>query len=122
MALNIDIAPTILRYANVPVPNTMQGQSLIQLDKIEKREDFFYEHIWTNKDIYIPSTEGVVGKQYKYMRYFKGVDSTHLIFEELFDLKTDPNEIHNLIGQTEWQPLKDSLKNRMWALKKTVAQ
>ena len=41
MALNIDIAPTILKYANVPVPQTMQGQSLIQLDKNVKREDFF---------------------------------------------------------------------------------
>ncbi len=122
MALNIDIAPTILNYANVPVPKAMQGRSLLQLDKSEKREDFFYEHVWTNKDIYIPSTEGVVGKQYKYMRYFKGVDSTHLIFEELIDLKSDPNEIHNLIGQTEWQPLRDSLKNRMWAMKKNVAQ
>jgi arylsulfatase A-like enzyme len=120
MALNIDIAPTILDYANVPIPSTMQGKSLLQLDKNEKREDFFYEHLWTYKDIYIPSTEGIVGQQYKYMRYFKGIDSTRVIFEELYDLKSDPNEINNLIGQTQWEPLKDALKDRMWALKKTV--
>jgi arylsulfatase A-like enzyme len=120
MALNIDIAPTVLNYANVPIPNTMQGQSLLELDNTGKREDFFYEHLWTYNDIYIPSTEGVVGQQYKYMRYFKGLDSTRLIFEELYDLKTDPNEINNLMGQTQWEPLRDSLKNRMWALKKMV--
>ena len=120
MALNIDIAPTILNFAHVPVPDKMQGKPLMELDKIEKRQDFFYEHLWMYKDIYIPSTEGIVGQQYKYMRYFKGLDSTHLMFEELYDLKTDPNEINNLMGQTKWESLKDSLQNRMWALKKMV--
>jgi arylsulfatase A-like enzyme len=120
MALNIDIAPTILGYANVAVPSTMQGQSLLKFDNTEKREDFFYEHLWMYNHIYIPSTEGIVGQQYKYMRYFKGIDSTHLMFEELYDLKTDPNEINNLMGQSQWESLRDSLKNRMWALKKAV--
>jgi arylsulfatase A-like enzyme len=118
LALNIDIAPTILSYANVPIPTTMQGHSLTELDKKGEREDFFYEHLWLYNHVYIPSTEGVVGKQYKYMRYFKGLDSTHLIFEELYDLKTDPNEIHNLIEQAQWKTLEDSLKERLWVLKK----
>ena len=118
MALNIDIAPTILDYAHVDVPSTMQGKSLKQLNENEAREDFFYEHLWTYKDIYIPSTEGVVGKDYKYMRYFKSVDSTRLIFEELYDRKNDPNEIHNLVDQPQWASLKDSLKGRMCALRR----
>jgi arylsulfatase A-like enzyme len=120
LALNIDIAPTILSCANIPIPKTMQGQNLMQLDKMDNREDFFYEYLWTYKDIYIPSTEGVVGKQYKYMRYFKNLDSTHLLFEELYDLHTDPHEIHNLVELPEWQRLKDSLMNRLWVLKKEV--
>jgi arylsulfatase A-like enzyme len=120
LALNIDIAPTILTFANVAIPSVMQGQNLMQLDKMDNREDFFCEHLWSSKEVYIPSTEGVVGKQYKYMRYFKGLDSTRLIFEELYDLKTDPNEIHNLDNLPQWQHLKDSLKNRLWILKKGV--
>ncbi len=118
LALNIDIAPTILNYAHVPIPKAMQGQNLTQLDKMDSREDFFYEYLWTYKDVYIPSTEGVVGKQYKYMRYFKNVDSTHLLFQELYDLDKDPHEVHNLVELPQWQLLKDSLINRMWALKK----
>lgn len=120
LALNIDIAPTILDFAHIPIPSAMQGKPLTQLNEIEDRKDFFYEHLWTNKSTYIPSTEGVVTKDFKYMRYFKGVDSTHLIFEELYDRKHDPNEIDNLVNQPQKQRLRDSLKNRMWALKKLV--
>lgn len=120
LALNIDIAPTILQYANVSIPDAMQGKPLTQLKENSDRKDFFYEHLWQYSHIYIPSTEGVVGEQFKYMRYFKGMDSTHIIFEEMYDLKSDPNEIHNLMGQSQWEGLRDSLKNRMWALKKMV--
>ena len=67
---------------------------------------------------YIPSTEGVVNRNFKYMRYFKNADSTHLMFEELYDLKNDPHETNNLVNQPQQQRLRDSLKCRMWALKK----
>jgi arylsulfatase A-like enzyme len=120
MALNIDIAATILQYAQIPQPLSMQGKPLPQLSQTDERKDFFYEHIWENPNTYIPSTEGVVGKRYKYMRYFKGADSTHLIFEELYDAQNDPNEIHNLIDNPSWASVKDSLKNRLWALKREV--
>jgi arylsulfatase A-like enzyme len=43
IALNIDIAPTILSMAHVPVPKDMQGINLVDLveNKIPEREDFF---------------------------------------------------------------------------------
>ena len=46
IALNIDIAPTILAMAGVPVPKGMQGVDLISLleNKIPERKDFFYQH------------------------------------------------------------------------------
>lgn len=118
LALNIDIAPTILDLAHLPIPSTIQGKSLTKLDQIEARKDFLYEHLWINNDIYIPSTEGVVNRNFKYMRYFKNADSTHLMFEELYDLKNDPHETNNLVNQPQQQRLRDSLKCRMWALKK----
>ena len=120
LALNIDIAPTILNFAHITPPSKMQGQSLAQPNSIDDRKDFFYEHLWTDGSTYIPSTEGVVSSQYKYMRYFKGMDSTHLIFEELYDLKNDPNEIDNLSNKPENEIMKNSMKNRLWALKKEV--
>ena len=119
LALNIDIAPTILELAHITRPTKMQGESLTQPAQLEERKDFLYEHLWINNTgTYIPSTEGVVSKQFKYMRYFKGVDSAHLIFEELYDLRKDPNEVDNLINQPQSEIMKDSLKNRLLVLKK----
>ena len=46
IALNIDIAPTILAMAGVQAPKQMQGINLIDLvsNKLPERNDFFYQH------------------------------------------------------------------------------
>lgn len=97
LALNIDVAPTILSFAGLPAPARMQGSDLRQLLDPEQalrwRSDFLYEHLVENWEI--PKTEGVVGNRYKYMRYFRGADS----FEQVFDLETDPDELKNLANE-----------------------
>ncbi|PQV48847.1 arylsulfatase A-like enzyme [Jejuia pallidilutea] len=113
MVLNIDIAPTILGFANVKAPKHMQGkniQALIEEPQMPWRNSFFYEHLWQSSErYYIPSTEGVVFKDKKYMTYFKDFDSENIVFEELYDTNVDINETNNLINNPE----KDSLKNQM---------
>ncbi|GAB2800907.1 sulfatase [Rhabdobacter roseus] len=92
-ALNIDIAPTILRLAGVAVPETMQGIDLIELvstqNKALDRPEFFYEHTFMGSPK-LPQVEGVVRKDYKYMKYIEHG------YEEYFDLKKDPGERQNL--------------------------
>ena len=62
------------------------------------RKDFFYEHLWQSSEAYyIPSTEGYVSGQYKYMKYFRNFENDKVLFEELYDLEKDANEINNLI-------------------------
>ena len=91
IALNIDIAPTILTLAGVKVPESMQGQDLIRM--IEKRnlerDDFFYEHTVIGSPR-LPKVEGVVSKNFKYMKYIEHG------YEELYDTSTDPHETTNL--------------------------
>ncbi|NHF58609.1 sulfatase [Flavobacteriaceae bacterium TP-CH-4] len=122
--LNIDIAPTILSFAGVPIPSTMQGSDLtelIQNPEREWRDSFFYEHLWQSSDqYYIPSTEGVVSGDKKYMKYFMNRDTTHIIFEELYDLGQDPLEINNLSGQWEAAELEASLRQKYVELKKSA--
>ena len=78
LALNVDIAPTLLAMAGVEAPVAMQGRSLLPLlqdDTSEWRTSFFYEHLFTpppSYPVYIPHTEGVVSTDRKYMRYFNG--------------------------------------------------
>jgi arylsulfatase A-like enzyme len=94
-ALNIDIAPTILELAGVPVPESIQGRSLVPLlrgQPVEWRSEFFYEHPFEHPRI--PMSEGVRGPRFKYVRY----TSLDPVVEELYDLERDPREEHNLAG------------------------
>lgn len=94
MALNIDLAPTVLDYAGVRAPADMQGRSLRELVHGTARvwrTDWFYEHHFTY-DGKIPEVEGVRTERWKYMRY-TGVSPA---VEELYDLRSDPLETRDL--------------------------
>ncbi|MCM5663864.1 sulfatase family protein [Galbibacter mesophilus] len=121
MALNIDIAPTILGFAGIEAPKDMQGKDLRELienPNISWRKEFFYEHLWQSSPAYyIPSTEGIVDGNTKYMLYFKNRDTASVVFEELYKLNEDPNETNNLANNNKFIDLKRKLKRKMAKLK-----
>ena len=96
MTLNIDFATTMLALAGVTPPVGMQGRSLIPILENQQpadwRTEFFYEH-HTFPDI-IPPSEGVRTERYSYIRWI----NEKPLLEELFDLKNDPLEGHNVAG------------------------
>ncbi len=106
MALNVDIAPTILEMAGLAVPQQMQGRSLVPLLKGRKpkwRTDFFYEHLFKHRTI--ARTEALRTQRFKYARYID------FDYEELYDLKNDPQETVNLAKDEKYQrTLKSSRK------------
>lgn len=109
MALNVDIAPTILELAGLEVPQEMQGRSLIPLlngQKTEWRTDFFCEHLFEHPKI--PKSEGVRTEHWKYIRYFE----QRPIYEELYDLENDPHEARNLVGNPRYVKELDQLRKR----------
>jgi arylsulfatase A-like enzyme len=94
LVLNIDVAPTLLEYAGVAVPKGMDGRSLKPLltgQPVAWRTDFFYEHHYHHGGR-IPRTEGVRTTEWKYITYY----DVEPAFEELYDLRRDPHEEHNL--------------------------
>jgi len=98
MVLNIDVAPTLLDLAGIPVPETMDGKSmkpLINAEMTTWREHFFFEHfVSPTAPIYIPRNDGVRTKTTKYARWIDLDPSV----EEFYDLSKDELESHNLIN------------------------
>ena len=97
MALNIDLAPTLLAMAGVPVPAGMQGMDLRPLlsdAATPGREHWYYEHTYSPDDGRrpIPKSEGVRTERWKYTRYVE----LHPPLEQLFDLAADPHEEKDL--------------------------
>ncbi len=100
VALNVDLAPTMLDIAGVPVPGQMQGRSLLPLVRGEKppapwRTEFFYEH--HSVPDRIPPVEAFRTARWKYIRWL--AQPGHGAVEELYDLASDPGEERNLAGE-----------------------
>jgi len=95
LALNVDIPSTILDMASIEPPVAWQGKSLKPIvngqAKSLDRDTVLIEHIWEFDNI--PPSEGVRTSDWKYFRYVNDKS-----FEELYDLKNDPEESINLVN------------------------
>lgn len=112
MALNIDIAPTLLDFAGInPLP-AMQGRSLRPLLAGRAggwRQEWLYQHLF-DFDGKIPASEGIRTRRWKYIRYV----NRSPLYEELYDLRADPRETRNLAGSRRPSAALEEMRGR-WA-------
>ncbi len=119
MALNIDLAPTLLTLGQVEIPGHYQGRSLMPALRtpVSKRDgwrgEFFCEHLMDHA--LIPKWEGVRTARYKYARYFE----QNPVFEFLHDLEADPNELENLAANTQYRTVLTQLRQSCDQLRDT---
>jgi arylsulfatase A-like enzyme len=98
IALNLDLAPTLLDLAGVEVPKSMQGRSwrpLLTGDAAAAanwRTGFFYEYFY-ERNFSIPTVLAVRTDNAKLIKY-----PGHDDWTELFDLTADPYETKNLVA------------------------
>jgi arylsulfatase A-like enzyme len=93
MALNIDLAPTLLDLAGVEVPAGMQGRSwrpLLEGRPGDWRSSFLYEYFFET-DFNAPPIVALRTETAKLIRY-----PGHDAWTELYDLVADPYELTNL--------------------------
>lgn len=118
MALNTDLAPTFLDYAGVPAPKEMQGRSLrpvLEGKTTDWRKAYFYAYFY-EKNYRIPAVTAVRTDSAKLIRY-----PGHDEWTELFDLRSDPYEIHNLIADPTAVGLRKDLEATYEREKNAVA-
>ncbi len=118
IALNVDFAPTFLDAAGIPVANEMQGRSLLPLLRNRTPPDWrtsmYYRYYHYPGDHNTRAHYGVRTPTHKLI-YFWKKDQW-----ELFDLKNDPYELHNLYGEPGQEKLIATLKAELQRLKESL--
>ena len=120
----LDIAPTLLELTGLPVPREVQGKSLkplIQGIDAKWRDVLFFENNMTIQ--HYPRMESVRTQRWKYIRYFDknkdqkyedmllaSINGEEPIYEELFDLRNDPVEYHNMVYDLSSRAILDQLR------------
>jgi len=101
---NIDFAETFLDLAGAPIPNDMQGKSLVPLMRGKTPKDWrksLYYHYYEYPAIHsVRRHEGVVNKRYKLIRFY-GPDVPNDEEWELYDRESDPNEMKSIYNSPE---------------------
>lgn len=118
LVTELDVSPTLLDLAGVAVPDLVQGQSLRALAEGEEapwREDCLYHHHF--KHPHIPRSEGVISRDWKYIRWIDGNPGA----EELFDLQADPHERTNLASRVEHGDTLERFRKRHYELLSAMA-
>ena len=116
LVLNVDLAPTLLDLAGITPPTTMQGRSLLPLLKGPRRiqpawRDSFLIEYYSDKVFLRVNKMGykaVRTDRWKYIHYLEldGMD-------ELYDLKSDPFEMKNVIDDPRAAKALADMKKQM---------
>jgi arylsulfatase A-like enzyme len=113
----IDIPPTLLDAAGIPVPQDMQGRSVLSLVQRWAEQD------WPG-EVFVQISETQVGrairtKRWKYGITAPGMDgsehscSDEYVEEFLYDLESDPYELHNMAGYKSHQEVSKVLRRKL---------
>ena len=114
IVLNVDFAPTLLDVAGISPPETMQGRSFATLLPGKRPSDWrramYYR--FCEQAYGIGPHEGVRTARYKLIHYLYGDNAW-----ELYDLKQDPDELHNVFGDSNYTDVAVQLQARLAQLR-----
>ena len=112
----IDIPPTLLDIAGIPIPEELPGRSILPLTRGQSAD-------WPD-DVFIQISESQVGRAVRTQRWKYSVvapdlngnehmDSPNYVETYLYDLEADPYELTNLIGMPTYRGVADEMKARL---------
>lgn len=118
LIVNVDLAPTILEWAGVPVPAWMHGRSLVPLLEGHDpswRDAFLYEYYEYPAEHCVRKNRGIRTHRWKLIHFWEEPEEW-----ELYDLAEDPDETRNLAGERRFRDVRRDLAARMEALRREL--
>lgn len=116
LASLLDFTPTLLEACNIPVPEEMQGHSLMPM--VTRESDSVQD------SVFIQISESQVGRSIRTKRWkysvraeaadsYADMDADTYTEDFLYDLETDPYELNNLIGYTSHEKVAELLRKKL---------
>jgi arylsulfatase A-like enzyme len=113
---NIDFAPTMLEFAGASVPPAMQGVSARALLEARTTEPLrtavYYHYYEEGTEHHVAAHFGVRTDRYKLIRFYSEVTAW-----ELYDLREDPHELHNVYADPKYAPVVSDLAGQLEKLR-----
>jgi len=114
----VDLPPTLLDAAGLPVPETMQGRSLLPLLRGGGGETPWPE------EVFVQISEAEVGRAVRTRRWKYAVraekadpvgDAGSDVYTEsfLYDLQSDPYELENLVAHSSHERVREVMRERL---------
>jgi len=114
--LTVDFAPTIIDICGAePLPK-VHGRSwkkLVQTGDPDWRKSWYYEYNYEKQFPYTPNVRGVRTDRWKYIRYPHGDGTPDRHMAELYEIRSDPKETRNLIGDPRYAPVVARLRKEL---------
>ncbi len=112
IVLNIDFAPTFLDFAEVEIPDQIQGESLRPIlngkAPANWRDEMYYHYYEYPGWHGVKRHFGIRTDRYKLIHFYYDIDQW-----EFFDLKKDTFELHNEIDNAQYQVIIKDMKERI---------
>ncbi|MEI6074872.1 MAG: sulfatase [Verrucomicrobiota bacterium] len=106
---NLDFAETFLDLTGVPVPDRMQGRSLVPLlqgtTPADWRSAFYYHYYEYPADHHVRPHYGIITDHYTLAHFY----APDVDYWELFDREKDPGEMRNIYGDPAYARIQTNL-------------
>ena len=113
----VDLAPTLLEAARVPVPESMKGRSILPLVHDAKART-----VWPSRQL-VQISESMTGRAIRTKDWTycvadpsggtKEPTSANYHEYQLYDQRNDPHELVNLAGRKEYREIADGLRDQL---------
>ena len=124
--LIVEVVVIVVEVCGAEPLQNIHGASWVPLlrgDTSDWRRAWYYEYNYEKQFPYTPNVRGIRTDRWKYMRYPHGDGGPDRHKAELYDLRTDPKELHNLVDAPEHATLVKRLHaelDRLIARKKNL--